>query len=373
MVEGKSLTEKKQVVDLLGRIAEGISEQLIEGVSERLIKSEKDLEGFVRVIPAAVRMAATLKGGELNATLLELLGYTIESCDDHPFLLTIVGHTKYSPDYVLRSGQKLLAILDLKAPGISLDDGEGIEQIQSYCRARGDRTAPIGVLFNGRSVRVFINHDYPSFTKYKKLSIQTDTKKKINFYETPVEAADDDIGAIAAVLLKLSVASLSDDPASVARKMGNAKIQTVEEGKWTHEISDRLRAALSEPSDEVIRAIASIDSLWVGMEKGPEPADAVIAWNRRTEAPITVASVKAAAKQSINGLLRQTVAEACATRGWADVESRRVRGLRHRGVGGNGYHLVPQGEGVPKDLYVAGVATADADLIISQLKHIIKQ
>ena len=365
MADVKSLTEKKQVVDLLSRVEEGISEELI--------KSEKDLEGFVHVTPTAVRRTAGLKGSGLNATLLELLGYTLASCDDHPYFMTIIGHTKYSPDYVLRSGQKLLAILDLKAPGISLDDGEGIEQIQSYCRARGDRTAPIGVLFNGRSVRVFINHDYPSFTKYKKLSMQTDTKKKINFYETPVEAADDDIGAIAAVLLKLSVASLSDDPASVARRMGNAKIQTVEEGKWTHEISDRLRAALSEPSDEVIRAIASTDSLWVGMEKGPEPADAVIAWNRRKEAPITVASVQATAKQSINGLLRQRVADACATKGWDDAWSHQIKGLRHRGFGGNGYHLVPPGKGVPLDLHVAGVATGDAKQIILQLENIIKQ
>ena len=364
MADVKSLTEKKQVVDLLSRVEEGIS--------EALIKSEKDLEGFVHVTPTAVRRTADLKGSGLNATLLELLGYTLESCNNHPFLLTMAGHTRYSPDYVLNSGQKVLAILDLKAPGISLDDREGIEQVQSYC-ARGDKASPIGVLFNGRSIRIFVNPDYPGFTRYKKLSIDEDPKKRINFYETPVEAADNDVNAVAAVLLKISVMSLSDDSASVARKMANAKIQTIEKGKWAHEVSDRLRAALSEPSDEVIRAVASIDSLWVGMEKGPEPADAVIAWNRRKEVPITVASVKATAKQSINGLLRQTVAEACATRGWADVESRRVRGLRHRGVGGNGYHLVPQGEGVPKDLYVAGVATADADLIISQLKHIIKQ
>lgn len=142
---------------------------------------------------------------------------------------------------------------------------------------------PFGVLFNGKSVRVFINPDYPSFTKYKKRSVETDQKKQINFYETPVDAADDDSSTIAAVLLRISAASLSDDPASVARRMANAKIQTIEKGMWAHEVSDRLRAALSEPSDEVIRAIASVDSIWEGMEKKPEPADAVIAWHRRKE------------------------------------------------------------------------------------------
>ena len=365
MADVKSLTEKKQVVDLLNRIADGISRQLT--------KSEKDLERFVRVMSDAERDTDDLhREGKPKATLLQLLGYTLASCDDHPYFMTIIGHTRYSPDYILNSGQKVLAILDLKAPGISLDDREGIEQVQSYC-ARGDKASPLGVLFNGRSIRIFVNPDYPGFTRYKKLSTAEDPRKRINFYETPVEAADNDVNAVAAVLLKISVMSLSDDSASVARKMANAKIQTIEKGKWAHEVSDRLRAALSEPSDEVIRAVASIDSLWVGMEKGPEPADAVIAWNRRKEVPITVASVKATAKQSINGLLRQTVAEACATRGWADVESRRVRGLRHRGFGGNGYHLVPQGKGVPLDLHVAGVATADADSIISQLEYIIKQ
>jgi len=365
MADVKSLTEKKQVVDLLNRIADGISRQLT--------KSEKDLERFVRVMSDAERDTDDLhREGKPKATLLQLLGYTLASCDDHPYFMTIIGHTRYSPDYILSSGQKALAILDLKAPGISLDDREGIEQVQSYC-ARGDKASPLGVLFNGRSIRVFVNPDYPGFTRYKKLSKEEDKKKRINLYEIPVEAADNDVNAVAAVLLKLSVASLSDNPASVARKMANARIGSIWATTRGHEVHDRLRSALNEPSDEVIRAIASVDSLWEGMPKSPEPAEAIIAWNRRTEAPITVASVKAAAKQSINGLLRQTVAEACATRGWADVESRRVRGLRHRGVGGNGYHLVPQGEGVPKDLYVAGVATADADLIISQLKHIIKQ
>ena len=364
MVDAKNLAEKKQIVDLLDRVTEGINEQLI--------KSEKDLEDFVRVVSVAARKTASLRGGKLDGTLLELLGYTLTNCDDHPYFMTIIGHTRYSPDYVLSSGQKTLAILDLKAPGVSLDDREGIEQVQSYC-ARGDKASPIGVLFNGRSIRVFVNPDYPGFTKYKKLSIDEDPKKRINFYETPVEAADNDVNAVAAVLLKISVTSLSNDSASLARKMANARISSIGEKMWSHEVQDRLRSALNEPSDEVIRAVASVDTLWKGMTKGPEPAEAVIAWNRRTEAPVTVASVKAATKQSINGLLRQTVVEACATRGWAAVESRRIRGLRHRGIGGNGYHLVPQGEGVPKDLYVAGVATVDAELIISQLKHIIKQ
>ena len=365
MADVKGLTEKKQVVDLLDRIADGISRQLT--------KSEKDLERFVRVISDAERDTDDLhRDGKPKATLLQLMGYTLASCDDHPYLMTIVGHTKYSPDYVLSSGQKVLAILDLKAPGVSLDDREGIGQVQSYC-ARGDRTAPIGVLFNGKSVRVFINPDYPSFTKYKKRSVETDQKKQINFYETPVDAADDDSSTIAAVLLRISAASLSDDPASVARRMANAKIQTIEKGMWAHEVSDRLRAALSEPSDEVIRAIASVDSIWEGMEKKPEPADAVIAWHRRKETLLTVASVKATAKQSINGLLRQKITEACAARGWAYVQSCQIKGLRHRTNGGNGYHLVPQGEGVPTDLHVAGVATGDAELIISQLEHIIKQ
>ena len=207
MVDAKNLAEKRQVVELVERIAEGISRQLI--------KSEKDLEKFIRVVPDAERELANLHGGCLNATLLELLGYTLATCDDHPYLMTIVGHTKYSPDYVLSTDKKVSVILDLKAPVISLDDREAIGQVQSYC-ARGEKSSPLGVLFNGRSVRVFINPDYQNFVEYKKRSKDLDTRKQINFYETPVDAADDDAGAIAAVLLKIAVASLSDDPALVA-------------------------------------------------------------------------------------------------------------------------------------------------------------
>ncbi len=285
--------------------------------------------------------------------------------------MTIVGHTKYSPDYVLGTSQKVWAVLDLKAPGISLDDQEAVGQVQSYC-ARGEKTSPLGVLFNGRSVRVFINPEYQGFAKYKKRSHDLDPAKQINFYEAPVDAADDDTSAIAQVLLKIAEVTLQENPASSARRMADAKVKNIKQGIWLREVRDRLRAALNDPSDEVVRAVASVDSIWVGMEKEPEPADAVIAWHRRKETPITVASVKATAKQSINGLLRQRVAEACKAKGWDYVQSRQIKGFRHRSVGGNGYYLVPQRDAVPLDLYVAGVPTADAELIISQLEQITK-
>ena len=363
MAELKSSSEKKQIVDLLNRIAMGTEKQLI--------KSEKDLEMFIRIMLDADRELASLYGGELNPTLLELLGYTSATCDDHPYLMTIVGHTKYSPDYVLSSGQKTLAILDLKAPGINLDTRDWKGQIQSYC-ARGDKNAPIGILFNGKSIRVFINPDYPGFAKYKKLSTDPNTKKQINFYETPVEAEDDNIDAIAGILLKISVSSLSDNAVSIARKMADAKIRAFGTDQWIKEVRNRLRVAITELSDETIRAIASVDNLWEGMEKKPEPADVVIAWHRREETTVTVASVKATAKQSINSLLRQKVAEICAVKGWNYVQSRQLKGLRHRVFGGNGYYLVEPTEGVPSNLYIAGVATIDAERIIAQLEQLMK-
>ncbi len=58
MVDTRNSAEKKQIIDLLDRIKEGVDKQLI--------KSEKDLEKFVRVVPDSERELARLHGGNLR-------------------------------------------------------------------------------------------------------------------------------------------------------------------------------------------------------------------------------------------------------------------------------------------------------------------
>ncbi len=356
-------TDKKQLADVLNRIAIGIEKQYIG--------KESDLEDFVRVVPASVRGRQILQGGAINPTLLEVLGYSEDTCDDHN--TKKVGHVSFIPDYVCGIDQKTWMVLDLKAPGVSINGDKMADFIQSYCRALHP-PAPLGVLYNGYSIRVFLNPEYPGFGKFLSLKDEPDKTKAINFYQTPIASAEaSNPSELVKVLLELSSLTLSEGVASLAKKLANRFIKDVGQAAWRRQVCDQIRNALLKPTDEVIAALAEVDSLWSQLTPRPTPDQAKDAWNRQESQPITIASVESVAKQSINGLLRQRIADLHAAKGMGYTDYNLIKGLRSRAHGGNGYHLVPQGQNVPTNLYVAGVSTEDAKKIIQQLDKLLAQ
>jgi hypothetical protein len=362
---------KKQLAELLARIALGIDKQFIS--------REMDIEEFVRIVPDSVRGKQELHGGTIKPTLLEILGYSDENCEDHN--TKKVGHTNFIPDYVCGTGQKTWMVLDLKAPDVSLDGPKNGPKmgdfIQSYCHTLNP-PAPIGVLYNGYSLRVFINPRYPGFERFLKLSEEQDKAKAINFYHTPVASADANRPAeMIKILLLLSASSLSGNAVTVAKRFANARIKENDDKIVAKKIQEILNAVLLNPSEDIIAALAGIDSLWEEFTPRPTQDKILSAWGIfvaaelvREEKPVTIASVESTAKQSINGLLRQKVADVYSTKGEQLLTPIAVRGLRSRHHGGNGYHLVPQGPGIPPNLYVAGVATVEAKRIIQDLDKI---
>lgn len=341
---------KQQLTDLLSRLAEGIAKQIIQ--------SEKDIEGFVRIMPDMERELLGLQGVKTGSSLLEILGYSLSDVEDHPTKKVVVGQISYSPDYVLKCDGQILAVLDLKAPDVDLDHPKWLGQISSYCM---HLAAPLGVLFNGQSIYVYINTGMKGLTQYKDL-----------FASRPVaEASSKNPGQLRDTLLAFSAASLTGKPLKVAQSLA-AKRKNIEAGqKKKKQICECIRVALVDPSHDVLAALALVDDVWGAIGFKPSKAEVVSAWEADKQMPLTVTKIEATAKQSINSIVRQKVVEVCALKGWNYLADAKIKGLRYRDVGGNGYYPVPKSTGVPENLYVAGLSTANAKQVIQQLEFLL--
>jgi len=85
----------------LANLTQGMDQgHRVVGINHQ-ISSENDLDRYVRVS----------KGDD--DTLLKILGYNTDTVNDHPTERVLIGTTQFQPDYVLRNGQKCLAVLDL--------------------------------------------------------------------------------------------------------------------------------------------------------------------------------------------------------------------------------------------------------------------
>ena len=366
---------KKQLVVWLDHVLEGIHKNHIE--------SEHHLEAKVCIISEKDRGKALYDTGvDPTATLLELLGYTDMTCDDHPVIaFTVAGHkaVKIIPDYVTKSAeQKDLATWELKAPAEDVDSKEAVEQLMSYCR-EPKRQTPIGVLFNGRRLRVFVNSEYPGLGKYKKISEAA--ALLFDFRHSPVLSLELDasepgdksaLKPVVDTFISLSRTILSDGAIIYAKRLAEKKLKDVRDGERDRKIVECLQEALASPTDEMIKAIAANIHSWKDFETPPGLDDAVRAWQKRKDnakRSQTIEAVESQAKQSINGIVRQKVAQICAdaNKGYDFLVHANVKGLRFRNEGGNGYHPVLQAAGVPNDLFVGGLSTEDAKKVIYRL------
>ena len=258
------------VADTRKRLSEFIS-NLSDVINRETIQTEADLEKFVQVKSKAqldLREALGYVKTETNATLLEILGYRPEDVDDHLPKRVIVGQIRYSPDYVLKFKQKPFAIVDLKSPDTNIDHERWVGQIRCYCR---DESAPIGILFNGRSLRVFINTELKGLTKYDN-----------DFKGQPVAAADQhEVKQMVEMLLKFASMPPEANPIALARGFANKRLKESSNRKWQDTVVERVRHLLTDPSDDVLAAIAGVESAWNEIEPKPSSAELEKIWRER--------------------------------------------------------------------------------------------
>lgn len=345
------MNDKKKILSVL-------LEKLNEQIGKQGLQSESDLAQVFGVPSQSQRSMFEIlykTQSEPNPTLLEILGYSSENVEDHPFKKVEVGTTRYSPDYVLKNGQKSIAIIDIKAPDISLDKDDWARQICSYCR---EEKAPLGLLFNGREARVFINPEVKGLTQHK--------DKFTNVLVAT--ASQHDIKQLVELLLKFSVENLELNAIIIAKQFALKRNKELANKKRRRQLQEILQETLANPSEQVLSALTNVENIWDDVEPQPSEAEVISAWLDRSS------TVKFAAKNSsisnYNGSLRQMVAAICAAKGLDYLKANNVKGLRFRGHGGNGYYLIPQGNDVPTDLFVGNVSANDAARIMSQLERL---
>lgn len=243
-------------------------QMLSEGIECQEIQSEADIEQMFRVETdqqIALWKRRGIEKSEKNSTLLEILGYGNADIDDHPVKKNVVGQISYAPDYILKRQQKMLAIVDLKAPDQDLDRERWIGQISSYCR---ELKVPIGLLFNGTDLRVFINTEIKGLTKHKEL-----------FYNQPVASAGThEMKQMVEILLKLSASSLEENPIMAASGFANKRRAEFRDRDRQKRIQHLLQAALTNPSSEIFSALAGLDSIWGNNEAKPSEQELASAW-----------------------------------------------------------------------------------------------
>lgn len=222
------------------------------------IQSEVDLEKFFQVESKAqldlLAGMGYIKQPE-NATLLEILGYEYGDVEDHPQKKVSIASSRYSPDYILKRNGKRLAIVDLKTPEVNLDRGKWAGQVCYYCHMEN---VPIGFLFNGRSLRVFVNVEFKGLTKYAAA-----------FKEQPVAEADmDNERQMIDLLLKFAATHPEENPVAIARGLANQRLKELRDKAQKKDIESRLKELLACPPDAMLEALPDL-SIWDGLTRKP--------------------------------------------------------------------------------------------------------
>lgn len=258
-----SIDTRKRLFEFTGNLSKAINNLTVQ--------TEADLEKFVQVESKAqldLREALGYVKTEMNSTLLEILGYRYEDVDDHLTKKVIVGQIRYSPDYILKIKQKPFAIIDLKSPDTNIDHDRWIGQIHCYCR---DESAPIGILFNGRSLRVFINTELKGLTRFHE-----------HFNGQPIAVADEhEVKQVVEILLRFAYGSVEVNPISIARSFADKRLKEINNRRWQDTVAERINRILDEPSNDVLSAIAGVENAWTGIDPKPSGADVEKIWKER--------------------------------------------------------------------------------------------
>ena len=344
------LERQERLKSYLENLSVGIEQgHDVAGIQIR-IASEKDLEKFVQV-----------KSGEAR-TLLNLLGYSAFNVEDHPPKRTVIGRLVYAPDYVLNNeAGKALAVLDVKAPSESLEGWE--EQILSYCVAVN---APLGMLFNGRAVQVFVNTKHKAMKRYAN-----------RFPDKPVASANSsDPSRMVDLLNRFAWETLAPDVIAVARKLATEKITLINKKQREQKIAASLKIVFATPPPEVLpnlfTALASADAFWSEISPKPTANELLRLWKELSAGPkVTIPPLP---RTGVNPAVRAKIIEVCGKCGWKAIEDRRIRGLNYRvdGVNGKGYRKVGSGPGVPENLMVQGMDTPNAERVINELNALLQ-
>lgn len=308
------------------------------------ISTERDLEKFVDL------------GAESSKTLLRILGYS--DSIKHPPLQ--IGSGPVLPDYLLKHQQKDLAVLELKNPDENIDDPKWVRQLLTYCQLL---KTPLGLLFNGKSFRVYINTDDRNLSKFTDLSRQS------------VASADKpDWRHMAELMTCFSADALQVNPIGLAKRLAREETKRRIVRGRQKDIRDVLKQTIKDEPPcfelDLLRVLASVESLWTQFDPPPNEKELEKAWQSKPTENIGRLS-----NGAVNPALREKLREVCGVKGWDAILSVHIKGLRTRtdGLEESGYRLVNAGPGVPAGLCVQGKDTPGAKAVIAELDNLLKR
>ena len=304
----------------------------------------------------AVRVGLKAQG----ATLLRILGYADNTVCDQ--VSVDMGSAPKFPDYVLGYPKGLID-LELKKPDENIDDLKWARQVLSYCIFK---EIPLGVLFNGIALRVFINVRLFANNRDK-----NSPKYKLYFSEQPVARADaSNISSMVDLFYALSSEQIDGTAIAFGRRLAKKRIAEIEGGEHQRRLCERLTFILSTNPpyiDEVLKSLSLSPELWTDFERQPDPEELRRAWNSR-QLLINKKEHKIGLRE-----VREKIVEVCEANGWSAIEKAKIKGLNYRldGVLVKGYSPVTKGadvnSAVPTGLRIQRMNSSTARLIVDSL------
>ncbi len=230
-------------------------------INERKLPKEQYLEERVHLTEdrLAQLVAFGAQTSRETATLFGILGYSPDRVNVQPTMVYF-GTRRVRPDYVLLREGRPSVVVDLKQPGLELAKEEFYGQLAFYIHKF---EIPIGILFNGTNVHVFVNTHLPELRRHRG-----------RFDEEPVwTATSADMDEMIETLCNISREALQNEPVVAARKyirwrstrdreiaIQKAIVQATDQRLAA--IRTRLQEIRTTPPDYVLTAICEYDDAW---------------------------------------------------------------------------------------------------------------
>lgn len=290
-----------------------------------------------------------------GCTLLEILGYV--QGEVTPQETVKAGRTNWRFDFVVRKNGKQVLLVEDKKPQENLND-HMIQPADYLLKV----PAPLGLLFNGREVKMLINTNLKELRQFE-----------VMHGKWVAEAVLDDMGATVDLLLQLSAANLGTDAIGTAKRLAKKKMAEMRK----EDIGARLQEIMDKPPSELLDSIIKMDAVLSDLKATPEELREVWTSKPRPSPPGDTTGLTDKVSGNIAQTIRRKIAQLCSKLGWEKtremLNSANIRYLRIRdnGVLTGGFGRVEPWEGVPDGLCVGPVDTPRGMHIIAQLDRLL--
>lgn len=333
-----------------------------QAIANSIIKEEKHIETRVAVITEKDRDDWAGDGSDRNANparLLTLLGYDEDDMKRQPNIPIGSGGRTIRPDFIISYGGKEVFVLDVKAPGVNLDDPPLVVQVSTYLI---HTNVALGILFNGNEMDVFV---HPRLIKRPTDANNGPPKPLRVVSASGIEQLAETWCRFIKPTNDESKPRSTDWSITFARTLisQHKKEETGRERKRA--IGQWLTDLLTNPDDLLFQAIEEAKLTPDGHDVTAKQMHE--AWQLHNKVNSAPQIPKAKKRENINPKMSQLVAEVCRVRGRDFLLNQKIVGLRFSYEDDKRVQPVPNENG----LFVAYVSGDVARKVIAQLEKLL--